>query len=117
MNKQHEERIADLVDELLDQPEDEFLSGKMMRTWAEKCLEQETEERTAVVAFLKHAMIPKAILNMVEQGAHRKRSTQAMRALKVAAPQILAERQATVASMGASRKPEERDVANGGARR
>lgn len=92
MNQHHEERILDLIDELNDHPEDDFLSGRMMRAWAEKCLEYEAEERDAVVAFLKHAKCPQVIVELVEQGAHRKRSTQVMKALKDARSSIEADR-------------------------
>ena len=52
MNEQHEDRIADLIDELMDHPEEQFMSGHMMRTWAEKCIEHEEEEWFRMVAFL-----------------------------------------------------------------
>lgn len=95
-NRSREERIAALIDELMDHPEEDFLSGKMMRAWAEKCLEFETEERDANIAFLKHINAAPTAVNMVARGVHRQRSTIVMKAVKAAGPELLKERKEAV---------------------
>lgn len=83
--RNREDRVLDLIDELNDHPEDEFLSGKMVKAWAETCLEYEEEERAAVLAFLAVNGVSPTIIGLVERGVHRKRSSIAMREIKEAA--------------------------------
>jgi hypothetical protein len=91
-HRDREDRILDLVEELNDHPTDDFVSGKMVKAWAAKPIEYEEEERIAVVAFLKHANAPKVIIDMIERGAHRGRSTNVMKELKAVGPQLARDR-------------------------
>lgn len=81
-----EDRRIELIDEMwamLDSIDEEGRGmGTFLRACADKCLEAEREERAALLAFADQVGAPKVLIDLIERGAHRKRSSAAMQAIR-----------------------------------